>query len=74
MLAAIIEDFRKRTQLLTIRRVPERAMKSARNILPSSTHCWQGTATTLKTAMQRHIEGVRAYTLESWERSKGTAQ
>jgi DNA-binding GntR family transcriptional regulator len=64
MLAAIIEDFRKRTQLLTIRRVPERAMKVCEEHLAIVDALLAGDGDDSKTAMQRHIEGVRAYTLE----------
>jgi DNA-binding GntR family transcriptional regulator len=64
MLAAIIEDFRKRTQLLTIRRVPERAIKVCEEHLAIVEALLAGDGNESKTAMQRHIEGVRAYTLE----------
>jgi DNA-binding GntR family transcriptional regulator len=64
MLAAIIEDFRKRTQLLTIRRVPERAIKVCEEHLAIVDALLAGDGDESKTAMQRHIEGVRAYTLE----------
>jgi DNA-binding GntR family transcriptional regulator len=64
LLAAIIEDFRKRTQLLTIRRVPERAMKVCEEHLAIVDALLAGDGDDSKTAMQRHIEGVRAYTLE----------
>jgi DNA-binding GntR family transcriptional regulator len=64
MLAAIIEDFRKRTQLLTIRRVPERAIKVCEEHLAIVEALLAGDGDESKTAMQRHIEGVRAYTLE----------
>jgi DNA-binding GntR family transcriptional regulator len=64
MLAAIIEDFRKRTSLLTIRRVPERAVKVCEEHLAIVDALLAGDGDESKTAMQRHIEGVRAYTLE----------
>jgi DNA-binding GntR family transcriptional regulator len=64
MLATIIEDFRKRTQLLTIRRVPERAIKVCEEHLAIVDALLAGDGDESKTAMQRHIEGVRAYTLE----------
>jgi DNA-binding GntR family transcriptional regulator len=64
MLAAIIEDFRKRTQLLTIRRVPERAIKVCEEHLAIVEALLAGDGNESKNAMQRHIEGVRAYTLE----------
>lgn len=64
MLAAIIEDFRKRTQLLTIRRVPERAIKVCEEHLAIVDALLAGDGNEARTAMQRHIEGVRAYTLE----------
>lgn len=64
MLAAIIEDFRKRTHLLTIRRVPERAIKVCEEHLAIVDALLAGDGDASRTAMQRHIEGVRAYTLE----------
>lgn len=64
MLAAIIEDFRKRTQLLTIRRVPERAIKVCEEHLAIIDALLAGDGNEARAAMQRHIEGVRAYTLE----------
>jgi DNA-binding GntR family transcriptional regulator len=64
MLASIIEDFRKRTQLLTIRRVPERIIKVCEEHLAIIDALLAGNGEEAKTAMQRHIEGVRAYTLE----------
>jgi DNA-binding GntR family transcriptional regulator len=64
MLAAIIEDFRKRTQLLTIRRVPERAIKVCEEHLAIVDALLAGDGDEARDAMQRHIEGVRAYTLE----------
>lgn len=64
MLTAIIEDFRKRTQLLTIRRVPERAIKVCEEHLAIVDALLAGNGDESRTAMQRHIESVRAYTLE----------
>jgi DNA-binding GntR family transcriptional regulator len=64
MLASIIEDFRKRTQLLTIRRVPERIIKVCEEHLAIIDALASGNGEEAKVAMQRHIEGVRAYTLE----------
>jgi DNA-binding GntR family transcriptional regulator len=64
MLAAIIEDFRKRTQLLTIRRVPERAVKVCEEHLAIVEALLAGDGDAARAAMQRHIEGVRSYTLE----------
>jgi DNA-binding GntR family transcriptional regulator len=64
LLAAVIEDFRKRTQLLTIRRVPERAIKVCEEHLAIVEALLAGDGDDSKAAMQRHIEGVRAYTLE----------
>jgi DNA-binding GntR family transcriptional regulator len=64
MLAAIIEDFRKRTQLLTLRRVPERAIKVCEEHLAIVDALIAGDGNEARAAMQRHIEGVRAYTLE----------
>jgi DNA-binding GntR family transcriptional regulator len=64
MLAAIIEDFRKRTHLLTIRRVPERAIKVCEEHLAIVDALLAGDGDEARAAMQRHIEGVRAYTLE----------
>ena len=64
MLASIIEDFRKRTQLLTIRRVPERIIKVCEEHLAIIDALIAGNGEEARAAMQRHIEGVRAYTLE----------
>src|ERR1700730_7297123 len=64
MLAAIIEDFRKRTHLLTIRRVPERAIRVCEEHLAIVDALLAGNGDEARAAMQRHIEGVRAYTLE----------
>jgi DNA-binding GntR family transcriptional regulator len=64
MLASIIEDFRKRTQLLTIRRVPERIIKVCEEHLAIIDALMAGNGEEAKAAMQRHIEGVRTYTLE----------
>jgi DNA-binding GntR family transcriptional regulator len=64
MLASIIEDFRKRTQLLTIRRLPERIIKVCEEHLAIIDALVAGNGEEAKAAMQRHIEGVRAYTLE----------
>ena len=64
MLAAIIEDFRKRTQLLTIRRVPERVIKVCEEHLAIIDALLAGDGDEARAAMQHHIESVRAYTLE----------
>jgi DNA-binding GntR family transcriptional regulator len=64
LLASVIEDFRKRTQLLMIRRVPERLIKVCEEHLAIIDALIAGNGEEAKTAMQRHIEGVRAYTLE----------
>ena len=64
MLASIIEDFRTRTQLLTIRRLPERIIKVCEEHIAIIDALIAGNGEEAKTAMQRHIEGVRAYTLE----------
>ena len=64
MLAAIIEDFRKRTHLLAIRRVPERAIRVCEEHLAIVDALLAGEGDEARAAMQRHIEGVRAYTLE----------
>jgi DNA-binding GntR family transcriptional regulator len=63
LLATIIEDFRKRTQLLTIRRVPERAIQVCEEHLAIVDALLAGDGDEARAAMQRHIEGVRAYTL-----------
>jgi DNA-binding GntR family transcriptional regulator len=64
MLASIIEDFRKRTQLFTIRRVPERIIRVCEEHIAIIDALMAGNGEEAKAAMQRHIEGVRAYTLE----------
>jgi DNA-binding GntR family transcriptional regulator len=64
ILASIIEDFRKRTQLFTIRRVPARIIKVCEEHLAIIDALLAGNGEKAKAAMQRHIEGVRAYTLE----------
>jgi DNA-binding GntR family transcriptional regulator len=64
ILASIIEDFRKRTQLFTIRRVPARIIKVCEEHLAIIDALMAGNGEEAKAAMQRHIEGVRAYTLE----------
>lgn len=64
ILASIIEDFRKRTQLFTLRRVPARIIEVCEEHLAIIDALMAGNGEEAKAAMQRHIEGVRAYTLE----------
>ena len=64
MLAAVIEDFRQRAQLLTIRRVPERVIKVCEEHLAIIDALLAGDGDEARAAMQHHIESVRAYTLE----------
>jgi DNA-binding GntR family transcriptional regulator len=64
MLASVIEDLRKRTQLLTVRRVPERIVKVCDEHLAIIDALVAGDGEEAKAAMQHHIEGVRAYILE----------
>ena len=63
LLASIIEDFRKRTQLLTIRRLPERIIKMCEEHIAIIDALLTGDGDESRAAMQKHIEGVRVYTL-----------
>jgi len=64
MLAAIIETSENARTCFAIRRVPERAIRVCEEHLAIVDALLAGEGDEARAAMQRHIEGVRAYTLE----------
>src|ERR1700730_13039669 len=64
VLASIIGELRNRSELLTVRRVPDRLIQSCNEHLAIIDALVAGNGDDARIAMQRHIENIRHYTLE----------
>jgi DNA-binding GntR family transcriptional regulator len=64
VLASIIGELRNRSELLTVRRVPDRLVQSCNEHLAIVDAVLAGNGDEARIAMQRHIENTRRYTLE----------
>jgi DNA-binding GntR family transcriptional regulator len=64
VLASIIGELRNRSELLTVRRVPDRLIQSCNEHVAIIDALVVGNGDDARIAMQRHIENIRRYTLE----------
>jgi len=64
VLASIIGELRNRSELLTVRRVPDRLIQSCNEHLTIVEALLAGNGDEARLAMQKHIENIRHYTLE----------